>query len=264
MIKTRKIILYFIFYISIITSTGCQFSHDTGLKSTEVRNDYKPILKRLANNMSGDWGIEAIHLPDTPLLDEYKPIVAIIDSGNNLSNKNILAGYNLIDNTTDVTDVIGHGTEITTLLLKVAPQSLILPVKVFDKNREQDPAIVARAIEWAIDNSAQVINLSLAVPNESIELKQAILKAINKNIPVIASVGNDGLNKLPSPANMEPVISVIARDINNVDVAFSNYSSIKKSVSAPGVHIKVGNNNFVSGTSFATAFVSGTVTLIKS
>lgn len=141
---------------------------------------------------------------------------------------------------------------------------MVLPVKVFDQTREQDPTTIAKAIECAIDHGVQIINLSLAVPNGSTKLNQTILKAIHKNIPVIASAGNDGRNELPFPANMEPVISGIARDMNNVDVAFSNYSTRKKSVSAPGAHIKVVNNHFVSGTSFATAFVTGTIALMKS
>lgn len=74
--------------------------------------------------------------------------------------------------------------------------------------------------------------------------------AINNTTDVTDATGNDGIEELPFPANMSSVISVIARDINNVDVAFSNVSSCKKSVSAPGVHLRT-EDGFKSGTSFA-------------
>ncbi|MFC4768487.1 S8 family peptidase [Effusibacillus consociatus] len=275
--QLRELSVYGLTLSLLITTVGCTSSSlttmphnseitkttETDCKPVTVRKDYHPVIKRIATDANADWGLESIHAADVKSKGSKTPIVAVIDSGSNLSNENVLPGYNAINDTTDVKDDSGHGTTITSLILKVAPQSKILPVKVMDEKKEQDPAIVAKGINLAIENGAQVINLSLAVPNESPELKQAILHATNKGIPVIAATGNDSREELPFPANMSSVISVIARDINNVDVAFSNVSSCKKSVSAPGVHLRT-EDGFKSGTSFAAALVTGTVSLIKS
>jgi subtilisin family serine protease len=133
---------------------------------------------------------------------DVQPVVAVIDSGLQLDSPQALAGYNAMDDSQDVQDATGHGTAVGRLVLKVAPHAKLLPVKVVE-NEEQNPVIVAKGIDWAVRQGAQVINLSLAMPNESPEIKAAIEKATAQGIPVIAASGNDGRPDLPFPAGSD-------------------------------------------------------------
>lgn len=269
----RKIVIgtciFIIILVFILEKTGGISSNFKYIIEKESDNsikesEYIPISKRLHPNVNDEWGLRAIKIDNLSNIDNKKHvIVAVIDTGVNLSGEQILQGYNIIDNSKDTQDRYIHGTNIASLILKVAPNSLILPVKVIEKDQELNPELVAEGIEWAIIHGAQVINLSAGMPNENNSIKKAINKAIDLNIPVISSSGNNGNSYLSFPSSMESVISVMARDINNIDASFSNKDINKRSFSAPGVYIKV-EENYVSGTSYAAAFVTGTVSLIKS
>ena len=226
---------------------------------------YSPVIKRLSDDVNSDWGLSAIKIKNIKksVNSSNSVIIAVIDTGVNLKSSRILKGYNAINNSNIAFDDNGHGTNISSIILKVSPKAYILPIKVIGKSGEQNPKTLAKAIEWATDNGANVINISLGMPNENIDVEREISNAIKKNIIVVSSAGNSSNDMLSFPAKMNSVISVVARDINNVDVGFSN-RAIKKSFSAPGVHIKTVDNRFVSGTSYAAAFVTGVVSIIKS
>ena len=66
------------------------------------------------------------------------------------------------------------------------------------------------------------------------------------------------------PAKYKNVLSVIARDIDNVDDPNSNKSTEKKSFSAPGIHIITKEGKLVSGSSIAALYLSGSIGIVKS
>lgn len=265
MVKTRKLfliggVLIFLFVVTILMIVFFNSNNDNSTKL-----DYCPIIRRLSNDVNSNWGLKAIKINNNikNITSSNMIIIAVIDTGINLKSNRIIKGYNAIDNSNDITDNNGHGTNISSIILNIYPGYYILPIKVIDKSGEQNPKILANAIEWAITNGANVINISLGMPNENNDVEREISKAIKKNIAVVCSAGNSSNYTLSFPAKMSSVISVVARDINNVDVGFSNRAN-KKSFSAPGVHIKIIDNNFVSGTSYASAFVTGVVSIMKS
>lgn len=136
-----------------------------------------------------------------------------------------------------------------------------MPIKIIDNSSEAKPEDLAKAIEVAIEKKVNVINISLGMVNVNQKVREQVLSAISKNISIVSSAGNVGEDLL-YPASEEKVFSVIARDINNVDVAFSSKGT-KKSFSCPGVHIKIDSKHYVSGTSFACSFLAGTISIIK-
>jgi len=226
---------------------------------------YTPTIKRLAEKVDSDWGLEAIkdNITQIEKMNLKSVTIAVIDSGVNLKEDRILPGYNILDQSDNIYDDIGHGSDVASIILKTCPNAYILPIKIFSENSIQDPKELASAIYWAIENGADIINISLGMVIENDDIKDQINRAIARNIPVICSAGNSGDDQnLMFPANMTNVISVVARDINNVDEGFSNRSK-KKSFSAPGVHIKTVGDKYVSGTSFSSAFVSGVVGIAK-
>ncbi len=98
-------------------------------------------------------------------------------------------------------DPVGHGTTVAGLIagrgddssgvVGLAPHAKILPVRVLDKNnRYDDPAIVAKGINWAVDHGATVINLSLGGQLRSDVLAESLDYAAAHDVVVIACTGN--------------------------------------------------------------------------
>ncbi|WEB40107.1 S8 family serine peptidase [Streptomyces yunnanensis] len=169
-----------------------------------------------------------------------------------------------------------HGTAMASDVLKVAPQAKILSVRVLDENKEHPPSRqnnpLAEGIDYAVDHGANVISLSLGgdqFGNYDDDDVNALARAANKGIPVIASAGNDGamFNDTSFPAGYPGVIAVAAtqKDGNRAD--FSTVRSYN-AIAAPGVDIASAKNTGgfanVSGTSPAAALTSGVVALMLS
>ncbi|MEC3608534.1 S8 family serine peptidase [Bacillus glycinifermentans] len=117
-----------------------------------------------------------------------------------------------------------------------------------------------------MDNNIQVINLSFGLSKDKPMLRDAIDKAVNSGIIVIASAGNNYGGDVDYPAAYEKVLSINAVDRNNKIANFSPKGKID--FSAPGVDIPILSlnngyeNESESGTSLAAAHVTGIVSLI--
>jgi subtilisin family serine protease len=94
----------------------------------------------------------------------------------------------------------GHGTMVAGLIHLVAPSARIMPLKAFNADGSGDEANIVRAIYFAADNKANVINMSFGLPNISDALMKAINYANRKGVVCIASVGNDAQTALVYPA----------------------------------------------------------------
>jgi len=132
--------------------------------------------------------------------------VAVIDSGVDATHPDlmgqVLPGADFVDGSSDGrVDPVGHGTTVAALIagrdddsvgvVGLAPHAKILPVRVLDKNnRYDDPATVAKGINWAVDHGATVINLSLGGQLRSDVLASALDYAAAHDVVVIACTGN--------------------------------------------------------------------------
>jgi subtilisin family serine protease len=94
----------------------------------------------------------------------------------------------------------GHGTMVAGLIHLVAPSARIMPLKAFNADGSGDEANIVRAIYFAADNKANVINMRFGLPNISDALMKAINYANRKGVICIASVGNDAQTALVYPA----------------------------------------------------------------
>jgi subtilisin family serine protease len=161
----------------------------------------------------------------------------------------------------------GHGTPCAGIIAGIAPQSMIMPIRVFDEKGEADLFTIAKAIRYAARNGAQVINMSFGTLAPSNALKGAIEFAIRAGATLVASAGNRNTNQPQYPAAYRGVIAVAATDLRDVKASFSNYG---KSVftDAPGVHIissyPSGTYAVSSGTSFSAPTVAGAAALVRS
>jgi subtilisin family serine protease len=161
----------------------------------------------------------------------------------------------------------GHGTIVAGILAAVAPGAMIMPIRAFDDRGESDHFTIAKAIYWAVDHGADVINMSFGTLEKSEALKEAIEYADKNGVTLVSSAGNDDSEDEQYPSRFDKVIAVAATDLWDMKARFSNYGKAVD-VSAPGVAIIApypgGYYAVVSGTSFAAPIVAGEAALLQS
>ena len=163
-------------------------------------------------------------------------------------------------------DGVGHGTMVAGLVRLVAPTAKIMPLTVFSADGKGDLYDVVRAIYYAVDHGANVINMSFSLEQWSKELVRALNYAADHNVVCVASAGNGGQETMVFPSGFRGVISVGSTDNQNHRSLFSNYGKAAVRLFAPGEALVTtfpGNRYaLVSGTSFSTALVSGASSLL--
>lgn len=191
-------------------------------------------------------------------------------------------------------DVLSHGTMISGLIAAqsdndegvagVAWHATIMPVRMLSINGSGNDIDAAKAVNYAVDNGADIINLSFAGYNSSAALERSIERAYEAGVVVVAAMGNDDVDVdddqvypacLKGDAN-DWVIGVTSSDRDDVGSSFSNYGSSCSDVSAPGEdifglmyeNIPEGYTEMYaggwSGTSVASPLVAGTAALLLS
>ena len=153
-------------------------------------------------------------------------------------------------------------------LLGIAPGARILGVRAFgvsDNGAQGTSMNIVKGLEWAVQQGAQVINMSFAGPRDPI-LEQAIKSLKDRGIIMIAATGNAGPKSPPLfPGADVNVIGVSATDVD--DKTYKNAVRGKQvAIAAPGVDILVpapaGGYQLTTGTSVAAAHISGVVALM--
>lgn len=174
-------------------------------------------------------------------------------------------------------DTHGHGTHVSGIIKSVFPKVKILPLKYYDKSasgKDNLDSTIA-ALKYAVDNNVDVINYSGGGPEADYAELEILKKAEAKGILVIAAAGNEESNidnkknaYFPASYKLSNIITVTAYNESLQILSSSNYGKESVDVAAPGYQIKsslnLGRAGFLTGTSQATAFVSGVVAMIKS
>jgi subtilisin family serine protease len=162
----------------------------------------------------------------------------------------------------------GHGTMVAGVIHLVAPSAQIMPLKAFRADGTGTLSDVLRAIYFATQNGAQVLNMSFDFTTYSRELANATNYAARKGVISVASVGNDGQSVMVYPAGLSSVIGVASTANDDTVSSFSNYGQPPVWLGAPGEGIittyPYGTYAAGWGTSFSTPFVSGTAALLRS
>ena len=146
--------------------------------------------------------------------------IAVIDSGWDRTREDprVLPGIGLVDpaddlamlRTDDDHDRVGHGTACIDLILRIAPEATVTPVRVFGRDLETSPGTLHAAILWAVEQAFDVVNLSLGTTLEGTlhPLYAACEKARRSGIMVVAAGHNT--REWSYPAIFENVIGVSA------------------------------------------------------
>ena len=219
--------------------------------------------------------------------DQKKKVsVAVIDSGVDIGHADLekrirAGGYNFYDKTIDVSDESSHGTKVAGIIAAeygngiggtgvAGPYDVkILPLKVFGNGNKTKTSIIVAAIDYAVSQKVDVINLSLGGDIASDIENEAIQRAIAEGISVVAAAGNKAEegNKPFYPASYDDVISVGAVDSLNRHVKTSNYND-KLTLVAPGesiyTTIPLNGSGTGEGTSFSSPIVAGAIAMYKS
>jgi subtilisin family serine protease len=248
---------------------------------------------------------ELIYLPYAKAITRGTPAVsiAVLDTGVDGAHRELQGKigkcFDFVDlegiDTTDfvgrirgldenVHDLVGHGCHVSGILVAkglamdegVCPDCRIMGVRVLAAMRSGDRLVGAgivdninNGIKWAVDNGADVINMSLGIKHVRGGLPHAdvIRYALSKGVTVVAASGNDGTAERYYPGALPGVIAVGAVDNSGVVTGFTSYGA-NIMVVAPGVNVysSFAHNTyaFASGTSQASPFVAGAVALMKS
>jgi thermitase len=224
-------------------------------------------------------------------------IVAVIDTGIDANHPDLkdnlwrkpgdasVYGHDFVFNKKNPEDTNGHGTHIAGIIgatrstargaVGVSPRVTIMPIRYYaDENTDTDTvANIVKAIDFAIENGAQIINFSSEGTGFNVAEYRAIERASKKGILVITAAGNQGQNNdnaatpcYPASYDLPNILSVAATNIHNNVLPVSNYGPNKVHVAAPGEHIfstlPKGRYGYNTGTSQATAFVTGVAALM--
>ena len=167
-----------------------------------------------------------------------------------------------------------HGTAMASAiaahgrLMGVAPAAHILAVRAFDDAPAGAHATTTRildGLQWVANSGARVVNMSFTGPEDS-SVHDMVASIRRKGMVLVAAAGNEGPQARPAyPAAYPEVIAVTATDADDKLLNVANHGSYV-AVAAPGVDIFVaapgGGYEFTTGTSIATAHVSGLAALL--
>ena len=152
-------------------------------------------------------------------------IVAVIDTGVDYTHPDligfgkdgkVIGGFDFVDNDNDPMDTNGHGTGVAGIIaadgiLKgVAPKVKIIAYRVSSDGESVSSELIEKAIQKAIEENVDIINISLGVNQTNNKIDEAVRQAVKKGIVVITAAGNDGPNEftIGSPGKTSESITV--------------------------------------------------------
>ncbi|MFN6299660.1 MAG: S8 family serine peptidase [Microcystis sp.] len=259
---------------------------------------------------ANDWGVNLVNAPEA-WASGYTGqgiVVAVLDTGvdrnhadlagNIWTNAGEIAndgldndgngyvddvyGWNFANGNNNTLDGNRHGTHVAGTIAAanngfgatgVAYNSRIMPVKVLSDSGSGSYSGVAQGIRYAVDNGADVINMSLGGGSTDSAVQSALQYASSRGVIVVMAAGNAGAAQPGYPASNATSwgLAVGAVNSSNQMASFSNRAGSNSSmryVTAPGVQVYStlpnGGYGFLSGTSMAAPHVAGVVALMLS
>ncbi|HET9399784.1 MAG TPA: S8 family serine peptidase [Candidatus Acidoferrales bacterium] len=163
----------------------------------------------------------------------------------------------------------GHGTMTAGLIHLVAPKARILPLKAFSANGTGYVSNIVAALYFAIQNKANVVNMSFDLSTPSSALSKAVASANRAGLILVASAGNEDTSNAVYPAALKGnVIGIASTSNSDTRSSFSNYGSTDVWIAAPGESVVStypgGTYGSSSGTSFSSPLVTGSAALLMS
>lgn len=272
-----------------------------------ARSDAFPVPSFDPAPYSGQYAVGALDLPCAQGINKgANTTVAVLDTGaqpdHPVLSGSLAPGYDFVgddaspadepngqddDGDAEVDEMTGHGTHVAGIVRLAAPDAEIMPLRVLDSDGRGNVFVIAEAVQYAVRNGADVINMSLGSSQES-ELIEDVTEALTEadddddgdaiegvppaGVVVTASAGNDAAETPQYPAADEGVISVTAVDELEKKSEWANYGPAGPDswvdIAAPGEDVFSAylTSRYASwdGTSMAAPFVAGQAALIRS
>jgi hypothetical protein len=264
-----------------------------------------PEEKRFTNTIEPDylsqWAIDAVNARKAWAQSRGSGVVvAVVDSGidpfNAVFKGKTVPGFNFLERTTPpwsdenppLIDYGLHGTGCSSILLAIAPDCRIMPVRTHDSNTMNDPAFDLWASEfgsagiyYAVHHGAQVISCSMRLPFTEPAVAEAVRYAWRNNVVVCSSAGN--ISRVQWGLKLEDMIyKAMDKEVVLVGGVEKTKDGIRPwpytvpnplvDVAAPSdgvfvlvpVYMKGLKDDYVAGTSLSAPIAAGVVALIRS
>ena len=291
-------------YAQELSTSSTGFSSTNGYGSISAEKSFEKLLNIDLLSRPDDkgnlWGLDNIGAKEVWMgTDTFTGAtgsgvtIAVIDTGIDSDHSEfkgrIYKPWDFVENNSDAEDDMGHGTHVAGTIAAandnlgitgVAYNAKIMPLDVFhtyidDQGKKQWSAYsyrTAAAIRYAVDNGADVINMSLGGATPSSQIYSALQYAEQNNVICVMASGNEYQSRPGYPARFaeDYGVAVGAENIQKTITAFTNKAGSKNLnyVTAPGENIYSTwlNNSYSlsSGTSMASPHVAGIAGLLKS
>ncbi|WP_223069351.1 S8 family peptidase [Paenibacillus caui] len=226
------------------------------------------------------WSVRRVRAPEAWSISTGVQVrIGVVDTGVDFNHPDLkyslARGINLLSPGKWPYDDNGHGTHIAGTIAAaggpegitgVAPRAILYPVKAFDNNGAAYVSDIIRGIDWCVQNSMQIINMSFGMKKKSAAMEEVVSKATRAGVVIVASAGNDKRKRnIDYPARLPQTISVGATNRERQIAKFSNLGPLID-IYAPGDQIRSswlgGKHRRMNGTSMATSHVSGAIALL--
>ncbi|MHB9035313.1 MAG: S8 family serine peptidase [Armatimonadota bacterium] len=263
------------YHIKLGRSGAASLSGHSSLYSTQpvkwvidhIQPNYVYTLSASPNDPDypKQWGMTMINMPTAWDVEKGSDTikVAVIDSGvaahEDLVDRVLTSfGYDFVDKDNDPSnDVVGHGTFVAGIIAANTNNNLgvagvcwekvkILPIRAFG-TETTDTATLVKAEDYALQQSANVVNMSYGGPANDTDHAAAIKRLHDAGIILVAAAGNEGVNVPNYPAAYDGVISVSAVNSAEALAYYSNYGTTID-IAAPGGDTTYGDDGGIYST----------------
>ena len=218
-----------IFSIILIFSTSIIL-----LQSIQSENEIKTYIENSVPYVGGE-------IPRMDGIDGAGIKIAIIDTGVDFNHPDlfgwgpdgkVVGGHNFIQEDQLPIDNNGHGTKVAGVIaadgitLGVAPKAKILAYKVSEDGEGVSSELIMKAIKKAVEDKADIINISLGVNITNSKIDSAVNHALDNGIFVVTAAGNDGpkLKTIGSPGRNFGSVTVGATYNNMTSSLIATFS----------------------------------------
>jgi len=251
------------------------YSTGSGVVVADINSNLDYAHPALVGHLTSGYDFVATRPPGSPFLDQAdagfmdQADAGFMDQADAGFMDQADAGFMDLSNPilASLTPSYTHGTASAGIIAAIAPGSMIMPLRAFDDDGHTDLFTLAKAIRFAVDHGAQVINLIFGSFTPSLAINKAVQFAEASNVLLVAAAGNGKTSQPEYPSAFTGVLAVAATDLSDTKGYFSSYGS-HVFVTAPGVDIfsayPLGYYSIVSGTSFSAAAVAATAAVVRS